>query len=228
MFFKKKKEREEVRLDEKTNALVDKETGTVTFLRKELTTGKDSIGMLEAFSEQNKMPVFKGHVEHAYESDFLKYKHKCPRCGAPTEQRMSNFPYATQGDPRILTGPAGHFCTECPTVIIDDDVMKGSIDSRTFAYGGVFAVDSGYSDICMFKTLNGEQTLYILDDIDKVGGISQSVHMVKRADSFAFDDDESGSFFKKLSSGVINYKKKAKNRSKNKQAKRSRKQNRKK
>lgn len=54
-------------------------------------TGKSNRPLLEDFAKRNGYPVFKGHVEHAYESDFTKQKKTCPKCGTPTLQMMSNF-----------------------------------------------------------------------------------------------------------------------------------------
>ena len=135
---------------------------------------------------------------------------------------MSNFAYATQDKPRLITAPAGHFCTECPTVIIDDDLMQEGIDSSRFWYGGVFSIETGYSDEPhFFETFNGEKPVMVLDeDMQNVGGIAQSVHQ-KNSD-FYFSEVRSMKKHKQQQ------KKKANNRKKNKAAKNARKKNRRK
>jgi len=185
-------------------------------------TGKSNRGVLEQFSKANKMPIFKGEVKHGYESDFLGYTDKCPRCQSLTEQMMSNFAYATQESPRLMAAPAGHFCTECPTVIIDDDMMREGIDASRFWYGGVFSVETGYSDKPhLFETFNGEKPILVLDeDMQNVGGIAQSVQQ-KNA-PFAFSGVRS------MAKHRQQEKKKKNNRKKNKAAKNARKKNRRK
>ena len=168
------------------------------------------------------MPIFKGEAKHGYESEFLGYTDKCPKCQSPTQQMMSNFAYATQEKPRLIAAPAGHFCTECPTVIIDDDLMLEGIDSSRFWYGGVFSIETGYSDEPHFsETFNGEKPVMILDeDMQNVGGIAQSVHQ-KNSD-FYFSEVRS------MRNSKQQQKKKANNRKKNKAAKNARKKNRRK
>lgn len=175
-FFKKGKKKVQV-TDEMS---VEKGEDSVKFVINKEMSGKDSLEFLETLSEKNDIPTFKGTIKHCYESDFIKYKDKCPKCGNPTEQLMSNFAYATQGASRIATAPAGHFCTECPTVIVDDDMMKKSI-SKDFKYGGVFTIETGYETTkTMFETFNGEKPMFILDENQQnIGGILQSVHLIE-------------------------------------------------
>jgi len=177
MSEEKRKDIEEIQLSENTQAKLNRKEGIVRIVTKGERTAKDNLGMLEAFSDQNKIPIFKGTIAHAYESDYLGFKDHCPKCNTPTEQMMSNFAYGTQEDSRILTAPAGHFCSACPTVIIDDDVMKSAID-KNFKYGGVFEIESGYEEKKkLLETLNGEKPIFILNEYkDKVYGIAQSVH----------------------------------------------------
>lgn len=188
------------------------------------TTGKENLAVLQEFSKANKMPIFKGEAKHGYESDFLGYTDKCPNCQSPTEQMMSNFAYATQEKSRIMAAPAGHFCTKCPTVIIDDEMMRQGIDASRFWYGGVFCIETGYSDEPhLFETFNGEKPIMILDeDMQNVGGIVQSVH--QNNESFDFSEVHSMNRIKSKQQ----QKKKANNRKKNKAAKNARKKNRRK
>lgn len=50
-----------------------------------------------------------------------------PRCRAATRQRNAHFIYATGIAPRVMLVPAGYFCTACPTVIIDEEIIAMSV-----------------------------------------------------------------------------------------------------
>jgi len=121
-----------------------------------------------------------------------------------------------------MAAPAGHFCTECSTVIIDDDIMRAGLDASKFWYGGVFSIETGYSDEPhFFETFNGEKPLMILDeDMQNVGGLAQSVH--QKDTPFAFSEVRS------MKKHRQQQKKKTNNRKKNKAAKNARKKNRRK
>lgn len=222
---------------------LNEETGVVRFEHNEKGYGKDSVGMLEAFSATGLIPIYKGlpQIEHAYESDFLGYTDKCPRCNTPTKQMYSNFVWANQVASRLMSAPAGHFCPNCPTVILDDSIMRSGVNKAKYEYWGVCGIDSGYSvkkdDINLFQTLNGAKPTYILDEKGGLGGILNSVHAPSEGTYY----DQSGrvfgdSYIDASSLGSPNAvaksrqatNKKAKNKSKNKQAKQSRKANRKK
>jgi hypothetical protein len=186
-------------------------------------TKEQNLAMLESFSKVSQVPLFKGVIEHAYESAFTGYKDKCPRCSAATELRMSNFVYACQHKERVMTAPAGHFCTKCPTVVIDDEFMEANMDaSQDIEYGGVVMIDSVYDKPSLFKTLNGEKSTYIADQDQNLKGIAQSVHKLDAHDTY--DVLSSNGNPTKL---IAAKKKKAKNKSRNKAAKQSRRNNRK-
>lgn len=199
----------------------------LSFVQEGEVTGKENVELLEVFSERNKIPIFKGIIKIGYESDFLGYKDKCPECNTPTQQMMSNFAYGTQERSRLLAAPAGHFCPNCPTVIIDDDIMKMGIDSSRFDYRGVFTIETGYTDeLQYFDTFNGEKPLMILEeDKSGVAGIFQSVHLDDDGEFMYVRGGEKGLSSKKHN--INKQKKKASTRKKNKAAKNARKRNRK-
>ena len=240
--FFKKQNKEEIKYNH------NQEANVITFEKEGKTTGQESISMLETFSKlgAGDIPIYKGEpkIEHAYESDFLGYTDKCPLCNTPTQRMYSNFVWSNQEASRLISAPVGLFCTHCPTVIIDDALIKNSINKARFQYWGVCAIDSGFSknkeDINLFKTLNGEKPTYILNEEGGLDGIINSVH----APSEGMYGDSGGRVFGNLSDHSLNSSlgfdpnfaaktkqaanKKAKNKSKNKQAKQSRKSNRKK
>ncbi len=229
-FFKKKRPKDP------TIEILKVEDGHIALLRHDLEMrGKDNLDLLDKASKKTQIPIFKGTVEHAYESAFTGYKDKCPRSSAPTQQQYSNFIYATQISSRLMSAPAGHFCTQCATVIIDDDIMLQGIDAKRFDYYGVAGLETGYSEApILFQTLNGEKVIYVLDEDQGIGGILQSVHMP--SDQIFMDPNDylqmmsgagMGTRPSELGQGKPRQNK-AKKKSKNRQAKQSKKANRKK
>ena len=194
-------------------------------------SGKDNLPLLEEFAKLNNMPIFKGRVENAYESDFLGYKNKCPLCQTPTVQQHSNFVWANQVASRLMAAPAGHFCPNCPTVIIDDDVMKSGVNPK-FQYWGTCAIDTGYEakkedGFILFSSFNGIKPTYIMDEVGGLSGILNSVHEPKEQvyrEHTSLDKERGVNPQKTIQA----QNKKNKNKTKNKQAKQSRKANRKK
>ena len=224
LFGKKDKNQEENQLEKpaEISIEIDQEKGITKFVREGYNTEEDNAEFLRTLSEKNNIPTYKGEIKHAYESDFLGYKNKCPRCDSPTKQMMSNFPYATQEEARILTAPAGHFCPNCPTVIIDDDMMRQSIDPR-FKYHGVFNVETG-SNQGLLTTLNGEKPVYILTEDQDIAGIAQSVQQNMDTNEYIY---VKGSGKPKLSAAT-QQKRKSGNKKKKKAARKARKKNRRK
>ncbi len=220
--FNKKNESEAIQADDNAQKV------TILFERDEESRGSDNKTLLEEITKHNDVPIFKGQVENAYESDFLGYKDKCPLCQTPTQQMYSNFVWTNQAAARLMAAPAGHFCPNCPTVIIDDDLMKASINKARFQYWGTVAIETGFSenkdDLNLFKTFNGIKPTYILDENEGFSGIINSVHQPTEQDFYA---PQKESFL--LAQNTQKEKnKKEKNKKRNKQAKQSRKANRKK
>lgn len=115
-------------------------------------------------SKISNLPLYEGHVEHGYGLDFVPTSQQCPRCRAATQQHYANFIYATQMAPRVMFAPAGYFCTKCPTVIVDEDMIRSAVDKR-FNFQGVLGLDyDGRERPDFFKTWNGKKTVYMLDE----------------------------------------------------------------
>ncbi len=225
MSWKKVKESKDGQLPDNGKVEVhhNSKDGILKVVNNKEVSGKENTEMLEYFSEQNKIPIFKGSVKHAYESDFLGYKDHCPKCDNVTQQMMSNFAYGTQEASRIASAPAGHFCTNCPTVIIDDDIMRSLIDKQKFIYGGVFTIETGYGKEEIFETFNGEKPIMILDEFkSNIYGVSQSVHQSDLGLSGVFKTSAES----KRQKSIALQKKKALNRKKKKAAKNAKKRNR--
>lgn len=111
-------------------------------------------------------PLFEGTVERAYAKDFVPQTDRCPRCGAATEQKTANFVYTTDSDVRVMTAPAGYFCSACPTVIIDEDMIAAGA-KQGYVFRQVIGIDHGGPDtLTPFKTWNGEKHVIVLDEDD--------------------------------------------------------------
>ncbi len=217
-FFKKKKKVEDF------DSSYNEKTGALRFQTNEEVSAKSVKMQLDAFSEVSGIPTFKGKVDNAYESDFLGYKDKCPLCATPTKQMYTGLVYATQIATRIMTAPAGYFCPNCPTVIIDDEIIEPNINPQ-FQYGGVVGFEAAQKDPILFKTLNGVKSTYVMDADGGIGGIVSSVHMIKhKGDTFM--SGGLGGFDRTKSVSAQNQK--SKNLTKNRKEKKSRSQNRKK
>jgi hypothetical protein len=227
-FFKNKLKKP---LDIKSTVSEDGRTRILLRYDEEVSA-EQNVQLLEIAGKAADIPVFKGQVAHLYESDFTGYKDKCPRCGGAVTRMFSNFAYATQDSSRLLAAHAGLFCQSCPTVIIDDDVMRESIDRTRFEYRGVFSVESGYDALRIVDTINGVKPVVILsEDQQDIEGFLQSVHQPKGGRYF---DPKSNKMIstgnaKSLSSDQVNAarKQKAKKKAKNKMAKQSKKAGRK-
>lgn len=220
-----KKDIEKIQLTDEMEAKINRKEGTIKIVKEKEVSGKDNRDLLELFSKESGISVFKGIIKHAYESDYLGYKHMCPRCDERTENMMSNFAYGTQDKSRIIGAPAGHFCTNCPTVIIDDDIIRASINEK-IDYCGVYEIETGYeTEKLLFETFNGEKPVFILDPSKtQVYGIQQSVH--QSPDDYIQLIKVSGETQKEIN--LRQQKKKKSNKQKKKAVKKSRKNNRRK
>ena len=128
-------------------------------------------------SETSQLELYSGHVEHGYSVDAVPTISSCPRCHAPTRQHYANFIYATQIAPRVMFAPAGYFCTNCPTVIIDESLIRPGV-SPQFTYQGVVGLD--YDDEKppdFLKMWNGETTVYLFDEHENPIGLTTTARL---------------------------------------------------
>ena len=171
-------------------------------------TKAEENGVIQFIKEESDISFFEGHIENAYSLDFVKVSDKCPLCNSETIQYYSHFIYATQIAPRVLLAPAGYFCAKCPTVIINENMIKDGIKSD-FLYKGVLGIDpENNKKPDFFKTWNGKTPIYIFDENETAMGLSTDLEL-----------DHKSLPVKKINKKVIKKKRKA--------AKKSRKRNRK-
>jgi hypothetical protein len=121
--------------------------------------------LYSAAIDKSRLSLFEGHVEHAYNTGHVVQVHQCPRCQATTQQQYAHFIYATQIAPRVIFAPAGYFCTACPCVIIDEEMIQSGIMDRRCKYQGVLGLDyKGKGQPDFFRTWNGKETIYVMDE----------------------------------------------------------------
>jgi hypothetical protein len=79
-----------------------------------------------------------------------------------------------------MFAPAGYFCTACPTVVIDEELIRSGI-STPFTYRGVMGLDhEGEKRPDFFKTWNGETTVYLFDEHENPVGLTTTVRLQSR------------------------------------------------
>jgi hypothetical protein len=223
--------------------VVTSENGTRSIISRndEVVPAKENNELMEYASKESNIPIFRGQIKHLYESDFTENKDKCPNCSSELVRMFSNFGYATQKGARLMTAPAGLFCPNCPTVVIDDDMILENIDRKRFEYYGTFSVEDGVSEFSVIDSINGEKPVFIKDE-EEIGGLYQSVHQPEDSmyidsrtnrlfGSEIIDLTDSDNFgVNKIQPDKVNAlrNQKAKKKAKNKQASKSKKANRKK
>ena len=71
-----------------------------------------------------------------------------------------------------MFAPAGFFCADCPTVIIDEGIIVSGV-KREYAFQGVVGIDHGTGKTPdLFSTWNGKKSVYVLDEDGNPLGIS--------------------------------------------------------
>jgi hypothetical protein len=134
-------------------------------------TEKESLRSLA--SELSNLTFFEGgHIKHGYSLHSVSNPAQCPRCKASTQQQYANFIYATNVAPRVMLAPAGYFCTKCPTVIVDEDLIQAGIRGK-FKYQGVLGLDyEGSKEPDLLQTWNGSKPVYIFDENEVAMGLA--------------------------------------------------------
>lgn len=124
--------------------------------------------VFDELMEASGLPLFAGTVEHGYAMRSVGSYLRCPRCNAATRQQMAHFIYATDIAPRVMFAPAGYFCTTCPTVIVDEDLIARSMKDG-YHFRAVVGVDyAGQKQPDLFRTWNSHDSLYMLDEDGRV------------------------------------------------------------
>lgn len=139
--------------------------------------------LLEELAHGSGLPIFEGTVEHGYAIRSVGSQLQCPRCNAATRQQMAHFIYATDIAPRVMFAAAGYFCTACPTVIVDENLIAKGM-KEGYGFRAVVGVDyTGEKQPDFFKTWNGRESIYILDEDGRVMDLTtdNQLHVDSRA-----------------------------------------------
>lgn len=146
--------------------------------KKILTVNTDDLGeegrkaVWHEISKLTDLSLFEGKVEHGYSQRVVSLTDQCPRCHGETQQYYANFIYATDIALRVMFAPAGFFCTECPSVIIDEEMISTGV-KKGFRFHGVVGIDyDGKKEPDFFRTWNGKKTVYVLDENENVTGLT--------------------------------------------------------
>lgn len=124
-------------------------------------------------SKRTDIPLFEGRVQHAYDVACVADPTRCPRCGGDTQTKYANFIYATQIAVRVMFVPAGRFCTRCPSVVIDQQLIECGVSDPRFRYQGVLGIDYGKKkEPDHFRTWNGKDAVYVFDEDQNLLGIN--------------------------------------------------------
>lgn len=158
------------KVEGKTGGVEGTPEGNIVFTTDNLAQG-DRQDLFNQMLDQTEISQWEGHVEDGFSLDAAGRSYLCPKCDARTQQHYAQFIYATQIAPRAMFAPAGYFCTECPTVIVDEEMIRSSLEAK-FKFQGVLGIDiQGRKQPNLFKTWNGERTLYIFDDRQRPVGM---------------------------------------------------------
>ncbi|MFN0120018.1 MAG: hypothetical protein ACKV2V_05905 [Blastocatellia bacterium] len=112
-----------------------------------------------------------GLVENGYSLSFTRQHEKCPECGHATEKLYADFVYATDASSRCMSVPAGYFCPACPTVIVDEELIKKGIVGD-FQYRGVVGISyNEKKPPHLLLTWNGQKTIFLLNENEDFEGI---------------------------------------------------------
>ena len=190
---------------------VEESKGMMLTVNTDNLTREGRQAIWEEIGKTSNFPIYEGKVEHGYSRLVALETDQCPRCHARTQQHYANFIYATDIAPRVMFAPAGFFCTACPTVIIDEEMVSGGA-KKGFRFQGVVGIDyEGKKEPDLFRTWNGKEAVYVFDEDQKILGLSAiDEHEPHQGASHFFD------------------KNKEKQKKKRQMAKKSRKRNRKK
>ena len=120
---------------------------------------------VKAASELSEVPLFDGHVEYGYSLDHVADETRCPRCGGAAALRYANFIYMSQKAMRVMYAPAGFFCTQCPTVSVDEGLIRVGVADKQHQYKRVVGIDyGGKKDADYFRKWNGKDVVYVFDE----------------------------------------------------------------
>jgi hypothetical protein len=108
------------------------------------------------------IPAYKRRTQFGYSLLRLRQHERCPRCKSKTNLHYAVFLCATSNSEAAqhILAPAGYFCEACPTVIVDEKVLKKGITTGRLKNILGVTLDA---DTFIFKGWNGHKTFPLFD-----------------------------------------------------------------
>ncbi|MFZ4659663.1 MAG: hypothetical protein ACOYNY_21835 [Caldilineaceae bacterium] len=154
------------------DAIEPTKTRSVFTINRDEMSSMESAQLPRLLADQAKLPVFEGTIKHVYDLAFVEAATVCPRCHASTQQKYANWVYATDRTPRAMAAPAGYFCTKCPTVVVDQEMLAEGV-ARGFTYVQVIGLtNDDNQDFQDFTTWNGQKPIYLFDENGNPSGLA--------------------------------------------------------
>jgi len=151
---------------------VEESKGMMLTINTDNLTREGRQAIWEEIGKNSNLTIYEGKVEHGYSRLAVSETTQCPRCHAETQQHYANFVYATDITPRVMFAPAGFFCTACPTVIIEEEIIATGV-KEGFRFQGVVGIDyDRKKEPDLFRTWNGREAVYVFDENKNVIGLS--------------------------------------------------------
>lgn len=155
------------RTEELRERLQIKSDGQTISLSTENLTEEERTAFYEAVRQRTGVATFNDKIEHAYGKEYARQTDHCPRCKQETQQHYAEFLYLVDEGIRALFAPAGYFCSRCPTVIVDEALLKAGI-SGNYQYLGTLGInDATQDEPTLFRTWNGRPPVIVLRNNDE-------------------------------------------------------------
>lgn len=123
----------------------------------------------DEYAEKNGIPRYNPKnrsLKFGYSRSYAMSSTKCPQCDGKLEQHYAEVVYATDSRPKVSYTPAVFFCTECPTVVVDDSHIESSTTPDT-EFRGVIAIEAK-PKAKLFEAWDNEPVEYVFDDQKRI------------------------------------------------------------
>ncbi|MEP7336586.1 MAG: hypothetical protein ABI977_02385 [Acidobacteriota bacterium] len=158
------------RNEKKLDAVVHRSSeNAIVSVNADSLDAEDRVAMRDLLREKSGLDFFQGRVQHGFGLRDHPDSSKCPRCGAETRQQYANFLYLVGSEARAMLAPGGYFCRKCPTVIVDEEIIKTATRNKAEFKGVIGIVDDDErKPPQIFRTWEGILVLLPGEDIEDV------------------------------------------------------------
>ena len=151
-----------------------KSDGQTITLSTENLTAEEQTAFYEAVRQRAGVATFSRKIEHAYGKEYAKQTERCPRCQQETQKQYAEFLYLTDEGVRAMFAPAGYFCSHCPTVIVDEALIRTGITGNYHYQATMGINDATKDEPTLFRTWNGGPPMFGLRNLDDLSYDAQS------------------------------------------------------